>query len=129
MEELVGTPFVSRGRTREGLDCWGLHRLAYHIETGLWLPSYVDEYADSAEAEVNARLIDDHLIEWQKVSSERRLDVVLMRVGRVPSHIGTVIRPGRMLHTYSGGAVRVEHYRSGLFKERIVGFYRYLGTA
>jgi len=127
MEDLVGVPFAPRGRTREGLDCWGLHRLAVLLETGVDLPSYADLYVDAAESAENARLIAGLMSGWGEVpaGSEKRLDVVLMRVGRYACHVGTVLRPGRMLHTYSGGAVRIGHYRTGLFKDRVVGFFRH----
>jgi len=126
---LVGTPFLPRGRTRAGLDCWGLQRLALQIAVGVEVPSYADRYTDTAEDDINARLIRELRDEdWHEVAAgqEQRLDAVLMRGAfRVPSHLGTVLRPGLMLHTYSAGAVRVDYYRRGLFKERIVGFYRH----
>lgn len=129
---LVGIPFASRGRTREGLDCWGLHRLAMQLGAGVEVPSYSDDYADAAEAAACAWLIERGTREeWLPVRAgeECRLDAVLMRSGRLPSHLGTVLVPGRMLHTYSAGAVRVDYYRRGLFKERIVGFFRHQSLA
>jgi cell wall-associated NlpC family hydrolase len=102
------------------------------LGAGVEVPSYSDEYADAAEAAACAWLIDRRVGDgWLPVppGEERRLDAVLMRAGRVASHIGTVIAPGRMLHTYSAGAVRVDYYRRGLFRERIVGFYRHQSLA
>lgn len=124
---LVGIPFVPGGRTAQGADCWGLHRLATLQLAGVELPSYAHLYADTSEVAANAALIAGHMADWRQVpaGTERALDCVLYRVGSYAGHVATVVRPGRMLHTYSGASSRVDYYRTGLFRERIVGFYRH----
>lgn len=123
---LVGIPFLAGGRTREGCDCWGLHRLALAEVWGIQLPAYSDLYADCAELAESERLIRERLDSWAEVppGEEGPSCAILLRVGRHASHIGTVVSRGKMLHTYSGSRSRVDCYRDRPFKERVVGFFR-----
>jgi cell wall-associated NlpC family hydrolase len=126
-DEFVGIPFLDRGRTVEGADCWGLFRLALLKVAGLELPAYDEHYASCVERRANADMIQGVIGDWQEVPAggEERFDAILMRDGRFDSHIALVTRPGRMLHTYQGGQSCVDRYLNSPFRERIVRFYRH----
>lgn len=47
-------------------------------------------------------------------------DLILLR----PAHIGYIVEPPYMLHSYSGGSACIERYDSFLWRNRILGFYR-----
>jgi cell wall-associated NlpC family hydrolase len=132
--EFIGIPFVNRGLTLAGADCWGLFRLALQKVAGLELPAYDDQQVSLAERRIKAEMIRGSMGDWHEIAagSERRFDGILMRDGRFDSHIGLVVQPGRMLHTYQGSASCVDRYQSSPFRERIVGFWRHrafdLGT-
>lgn len=57
------------------------------------------------------------------VEDPREGDIVLVR--SQPWHVGVVIEPGLMLHSYSGGLSCIENYDSFLWRNRVSGFYRY----
>lgn len=128
-DEFVGIPFLDRGRTVAGADCWGLTRLALLKVAGLELPAYDEHYSSASERRINAEMIDgkSSMGDWCEVAagSEQRFDVVVMRDGRFHSHMALVTRPGRMLHTYQGSGSCVDRYHNSPFREKVVAFYRH----
>jgi len=125
--KFVGFPFLDRGRTPSGCDCWGLVRLYYKDKYDIDLPSYVDEYEASTVKGLTAEAINAHIAEWGHIppGEEQEGDVILLRVGGLPCHIGVVVKRGYMLHTMKGCDSVIEPYISPDWKHRVVGFYRY----
>lgn len=130
LDRFVGLSYVDRGRSFDGVDCYGLLRLVYSEMLGIELPSYHDQYATSADRKALGSLIAGELDPWTEVAAgdERGLDAVLMRSGRDVMHIGLVAQPGRLLHIEEGATSRIEPYRSGKLRHRVIGFYRYTGN-
>lgn len=123
----VGLPWIDRGRTLNGLDCWGLIYLINLNERGLELPCYADRYATAADRRALDRLIGNEIDDWDEIAAgqEQLWDCILMRDGRTETHIGLVVAPGRMLHVAQGKTSVIENYRSGVWRHRVVGFFRY----
>lgn len=63
----------------------------------------------------------------QQVKEPREGDVIIIRSR--PWHIGLIIEPGWMLHSYSGGTSCIESYNEIRWINRIEGFYRYVGKS
>jgi cell wall-associated NlpC family hydrolase len=126
-DRFVGIPYLDRGRSIVGCDCWGLKWLVYRDLRGIDLPSYAERYVTGSDRLAMARLIAGELDAWQEIPAgqEAVFDGVLMREGSFPRHIGTVTTPGMLLHVNDGETSRIERYRSGILANRIVGFYRY----
>lgn len=126
-DRFVGIPYLDKGRSFVGLDCWGLLHLVFRELHGIELPSYAERYVTGADREAMARLIANEMEDWQEVTPgrEKTFDGVLMREGKFPRHIGIVTQPGMLLHVEQGETSRIERYRSGIIANRIVGFFRY----
>jgi hypothetical protein len=94
---------------------------------GLALPAYDEHYASVIERKLNEEMIKGVVGDWRQIpaGSEQRFDGIVMRDGRYESHIGLVTQPGRMLHTYQGGASCNDRYQTSPFRERIIAFYRH----
>lgn len=122
----IGVPFVSHGRDRRGVDCWGLVALVYRDVFGIALPdpaaAPAGGYADARDRDAVARLVGAMAPAWRPVAAPAIGDVVLFYRRGVPAHIGVHVAPGRMLHAceYNGGTVdrypgllwrHFEHYR------------------
>jgi len=121
----VGVPFVDRGRTLSGWDCWGLVVFAYKTCFGVVLPGYEGISAfNSAEA---GALIDAQKKLWIELPPglERRGDVIVLRHASWPCHIGLIIRPGLMLHVDEVHGTYVENYRTGICKNQVISFHRH----
>jgi hypothetical protein len=62
---------------------------------------------------------------WRRVQSPAQGDGVLMRVGRLETHVGVYLDRGRLLHSegpHPSEIVRIDDIR---VKSRIAGFYRF----
>lgn len=132
----IGIPFVDRGLTRDGCDCWGLFRLIVLEQSGLKLPEYPDIAAGASLAKLRAIIAASEGPDWIEVGAgeERALDCVLMR-GLIehdghrhsrPIHMGCVVEPGTLIHIEAGAGVTVVDYRRDMrVKNRVSNFYRY----
>ncbi|MEP1881822.1 MAG: NlpC/P60 family protein, partial [Roseibium sp.] len=120
----IGLPYADLGRTHEGVDCWGLVRLALSAHD-IHVPSYAGGYASTEERAEIAGLISGAKPQWQKVDAGRELDVVTFRRGRLESHIGLVVRPGVMLHVTEGQPSCLVSYLDCQWERRLTGFWRH----
>ncbi len=118
----LGLPYQPQGRTREGLDCWGLVRMVYEQEFGIDLPSFTEAYSEADLAKFLRAVQQEG---WVQADLPRSGDVVLCRVVGSESHVGVVTYPGFFLHVREGQDSVIERMDSGAWKSRIVGVYRY----
>jgi len=129
--ELVGLPVIDRGRSRAGVDCWGLVRLAFAELAGIDLPSYAGDYLSSAEmAEIDGLIgAAKSSPSWQCIApaDARAMDVVLFRRGRFDAHVGLVVDPRRqlMLHAAERHGTRAETWTGARWAPRLAGFWRH----
>lgn len=136
VSQYFGIPFIDRGLTRDGCDCWGLVRLVILESTGVKLPEYPEISQGASLTKLRTILAAADGPEWSEINAgnERAFDVVLMK-GIVlhdgkrhqrPIHIGCVIAPGMLIHIEQGSDVTVVDYRTHpRMKHRITGFYRH----
>jgi cell wall-associated NlpC family hydrolase len=127
IDRYVGIPYLDKGRTQVGCDCWGLVHLVYRELLRIDLPSYCECYGSADDGVAISGLIADELEPWGEIApgEEMQFDGVLMRDGAVVRHIGIVAQPGLLLHVEPTGLSKIERYRTGILRNRIVGFYRY----
>lgn len=137
----IGLPYARYGRTRDGLNCWGLVAMVLREVFEAPVPAYegygiVDLRADGATlADFISGERDQH---WREVARpdaataelawrlpERLGDLVLTRYGRHPVHIGIVIARGEMLTVEAGTETHVADYRVDPVRRRVVGVYRH----
>ncbi|WP_165937523.1 C40 family peptidase [Antarcticimicrobium sediminis] len=123
----VGTPYADHGRSRAGVDCWGLACVVYAQELGIVLPSYAGAYASAEEIdEVDALLYGaKERQHWRQVPSARPFDLFEFRTGGRAAHVGIALDARRMLHVHAGGAALVEPLQPRWITRRI-GIYRHI---
>lgn len=112
------------GRTFKGADCYGIAYL-YAKENGISLPEYPEKLCGSSN-EIKSS-ISEELENFYKITpgKERALDLILFKILGEPVHIGIVVSPGIMLHSFQGnGFSSVESYRSILWVNRIDSIWR-----
>jgi len=125
-DSFVGLAYADKGRG-PAYDCWGLLWLVMRELRGVDLPSYSDQYVTADDRAALAVLIKGELDPWGEIAAgeEQPFDGVLMKEAGFPRHIGIVTQPGMVLHVQRGETSRIERYRHGPLRHRIVGFYRY----
>jgi len=125
-------PFVERGRTRAGLDCWGLIKLVYGDQRGIELPSYAEDYATTTDAEEITALCRGEVATcWQEVpiAEARLFDVAILRILGEPIHFALVLDPPYMLHTMRGSwSHAADRYDSLIWQRRLQRMVRWQGV-
>lgn len=116
----IGIPYVDRGSSFQGCDCWGLVWL-YHVEVMKHLVPRYEGYG-SAEAPEITDYISSRWNQWESVdpANMEQGDVVALRLGRLPVHCGVYINNGQMLHVLEGRMSCLERVTSGFWKTAIV---------
>lgn len=126
--EYVGLPYLTGGRDRNGVDCWGLMCMVWREQLGRPLPPYegLDWYDGQRPRDIGSTAID-YASQFVPVAlgEERLGDGVLIRMRGHPFHLGLVLRPGWMLHTHDGAGAVIECYHEMKWRDRISGIYRY----
>lgn len=129
--DYVGIPYRDAGRARDGADCWGLAALVLEENYGITLPAHPAGYsrpesaaARAAIAELSETIRRDLFVQVPAGAAQPG-DLVLMRIGGAPCHVGIVVAPGLMLSVRQGQTSVIESYRSALWSARVEGFYRY----
>lgn len=124
----LGLPYLDKGRTRAGVDCWGIAFLVYAEQLGIELPSYADRYANAAErAEISAIVAEAAASPtWSPVERVRAFDIAVFKLGRDASHVGIVVERGQMLQVVEpGDTSHVEAYDGQRWRHRLLGIFRH----
>lgn len=124
----VGLPYETGGRTRDGIDCWGLFNLVWAEQLGRSLPDYDGALwhpgASADEVAASARAYSDRFRRIEP-GEERLGDGILFRMRGQPLHLAIVVAPGFMLHVEDNCDACIEPYRVFRWEKRIIDFYRY----
>lgn len=127
----VGLPWERLGRTRAGIDCFGLNRLGLGERKSIWLPPY--DTVDRDEPSAVASAVANGRETWISVSEAalQEFDFILMKAvvrvqGRLisaPVHFG-LAAPGRfILHVQEGGSSVLQPFDT--LRHRVVEILRH----
>jgi cell wall-associated NlpC family hydrolase len=124
-----GVPFRDKGRDFHGWDCWGLVVRAYRECFGVELPDY--SHISALSSQEAGEFIAVQKKTWIEVEAHqgRPGDVIVLRHGSWPCHVGLVVKAGLMLHVDMDIDTCVEPYDSGPWKNRVIGIYRHAELA
>lgn len=125
VSEYSDIPFVEKGRSRNGSDCWGIPYLIYRDRLNINLPTYIEQYHDTENEKELSALIDEEKLLWKEVVYPEMYDVIVLRLKGRPMHVGVYIGNGKFIHCMSGSGTTVEKIASTTWRNRIIGFYRY----
>jgi cell wall-associated NlpC family hydrolase len=123
-DKYVGIPWLDGGRTRAGVDCWGLFRLVYDEVLGVELPSFSEDYTTALDRQVIGKLIEGGKDSWTPIQLPDPGDGALLYIAN-RAHIGVVVGNGYMLHIEKGAGSVIESYYSMRIQQMLEGFYRY----
>jgi len=125
----IGIPFEDKGRTAEGLDCWGLLCLIFKEQFNIFIPTF--EYSTATNFSEVGKLIEDNIHVWIKIEPDTRKvgDVILLRLLGYPVHVGILVDRQRMIHVFKGTNTCLQRINSIVWKKRIQGIYRHPNLA
>jgi cell wall-associated NlpC family hydrolase len=133
-ESYITIPYLDRGESHDGCDCWGLLKLIFKEQLGREISSHADVAAGDLMAKARKIIKSSETSdEWEKVDQEKPFDAVLMKgqfrvegaVRSLPVHIGLVVTPGKLIHIEKKSGVTIaEYHRHPKIKSRVLGFYR-----
>lgn len=122
----IGLPYLSRGRSEEGIDCYGIIIKFYKECLGIDLPDYVNEHSssdDSVLVTVTRRSAD--LSAWIPQEKPQFGDVIVFIVMGHPLHVGMYLADGDFLHCLQGRNSCIENLDK--WGKRVQKFIRYRG--
>lgn len=123
-DKYIGTPFLNKGRSKAGFDCYGLLREVYRNELGIDLPHLADDYGNCSDGETIEPIVDSQRDRWMKVEAPMELDVILINLKGFATHVGVVLSDHRFLHIMRGRNAVIDRYTNRIWSARIEGFYR-----
>jgi cell wall-associated NlpC family hydrolase len=132
--DYIGLPFLSKGRSRAGLDCYGLIWLILREQFAIDIPSYDERYDPRLESRAIGQEIEAEKSNpmWLEVGRGFRAaplarlgDIITLRRGAYEDHVGLVIGLDRMIHIRVDSDSVDECYLLSKNKFRIGGFYRH----
>lgn len=125
VQEYIGIPFVSGGRDRRGLDCYGLIRLVLMEQYGCKLPLLDGKYDNALNLYDTSPLFFQQLpILTEKIAGPQERALALLEMHQLPCHLGLFCGGESIIHSRSGVGVVAEKIDSRRLPGRITGWYR-----
>jgi cell wall-associated NlpC family hydrolase len=122
----IGIPYVAKGRTWEGGDCWNLVRLFYKTELNIEVPSYVDTYIAPSHSQSVAGAIDSAVNvtrEWKEIPEPEFGCVLVFDILGFPVHTGIYLGDNDFLHAFLNTNSCIERLNSITWNRRLQGCY------
>lgn len=119
-------PFLEKGRSIDGVDCWGLVGLIYQNELGIELPDYLNYYETTNDRDILAQTIrDERNQHWESPDDKKEFDVIILNMRGVPMHVGVITKHNHMIHCAKGIGTVHENYTTARWKHKVMGVARW----
>lgn len=124
ISEYLGAPYENGGRTKTGIDCWGL-ALRVYAKAGISLFDMPDLQYDVRWSKTGGNyLAENYWRDWEKIENPEFLDAVLFKnLGGIAHHGGIILSGNRFIHATMYGVI-ISKYTDKAIAEKIEGFYR-----
>ena len=125
LADLVGIPFVEKGRDRSGADCYGVFKMAQErfgnnvpdVDVSAFAPLRIDE------------LMREQLPLWEKLIDPAPGDAVALamepEMPDLVQHYGVYVGEGKFIHTLSKTGSMIVPLAHPFWEKRLRGFYRW----
>lgn len=116
----VGIPYVHKGRSLNGLDCWGLVVLIYRELFNMELLD-MENYEQDWAKQGNNYFLENYSKQFEQVENLEKYDIILFKVDEAIRHAGIYLGDDKFIHCPKIGVVIS---RLSIWKKRIAGCYR-----
>lgn len=118
----LGIPYVHRGRTLNGLDCWGLLKCVYR-DLGVELFD-IEEYSKTWSLNGKDYFKQHYEQDWRMVNKTQIMDAVLFVNSKgVANHAGIVLKDEKFIHCCRQGVI-ISRLHDKSWHKNIEGYYR-----
>lgn len=121
----IDIPYKDGGRDALGLDCWGLVRLVYKDQFDIELPSLSEQYSTGKDHEQVSEVLAREKENWTIQQTAEVGDVIVFKMLGAETHVGVYLGDSKFLHIREGVNSVVESVDSRLWKNRLVGYFKY----
>ena len=129
VDDLIGVPFVGKGRDKHGFDCYGLAKEVFR-RYGCEIPEYYAEWDNNdACTEFAHKSMNGGL--WRRLEEPKEPCLMAIRFGvkrGIVNHSGVYIGNGMFIHTRERTGVCIEKINSPAWRGLIEGYYEYIGN-
>ncbi len=130
-DRALDVPFLEKGRSYDGWDCWGLVCVAYRDLYDIDLPELTGEYNSTRRREELQGLIAARKHEvWEVHDPHGPGDVAIVRMMGRACHVGIMLEGWNMLHVQDGVAAIVEPIDRPPWRcadyDKVEGIYRHV---
>lgn len=115
-------PYLHRGRSFEGTDCWGLIILWYKWRLGIDIFDVEEDYPPHLPWADRMHFVEHYYRNWEKCGRPEKYDVVLFKM-EDRFHAGVFLRDDKFIHIGRSGCV-IARLSSPVWAGRLDGFYR-----
>lgn len=125
--QYIGIPYMANEETRQGADCWRLVRMCLREQFEIEIPR-LDEYDDPNDVKRNAEFYDKHEAwrnDWREVSEAQEGDIIVIKLGGSPAHVGIIIGGTKFLHTRYLVDSCIENFHDTRWARRIESLWRH----
>ena len=121
--DFIGIPYVDKGCSMVGADCYGLARMITSEIYNKKMPPLNHDYESAFDFDEMAQAVTRTKQEYFKLDTAEEGCIVLLKVKGIECHIGTVISGNSFIHTLGGHDSCLERLDSAMWVKRIEGFY------
>lgn len=132
IEDFVGIPFVDKGRSYKGADCYGLCMLYFKDVLNIDMPDVLASPKQIKMAYIEyLSNIKEYWIEHKEIKENT---VVALRTDpnnpRLVTHFGIILKIDgkyKMLHTFRDTASHIVELPNAIYDNKIVAYYEWKG--
>ena len=121
-------PFKDRGRTYDGVDCFGLVQLFYQKEFSIQLPSYIEAYENEKDRQAICNEINKErkLSGWCETHNPKYGNLIILNILGRPLHLGIMLDNKQFMHCMKNKGVLVENTDDISWANRINGYLKWI---
>jgi cell wall-associated NlpC family hydrolase len=127
----IGIPFLHKGKTKEGTDCWGFCRMFYKEILNKELPDLLKFYNETVNYQNCNHIYPIAKEHFKRISKDevKKFDIVLLNIASVPVHVGIYLDELKFLHCMEGTGSIISRFEDVNFRNKIDSFWRYESTS